>query len=332
MTPDEFVGALYELCLGRTPDEEGRRGWTALLADSGDPTAVLAGILSSEEARRRVESASLTDLSSVIADSLELLGRRPRIVDIGAQSLGEGSHPYSPLDDFTALEIIGFDPLADRLTERERTENVKGTLVLLPYAIGDGATHTLYINNDDATSSLFPLDHESNSRFNHISTLETVRTERVDTHPLDDVLPAGPVDFLKLDVQGAELMVLQGASATLRRAAVVHCEVEFSPIYRDQPLYPEIHAELATHGYYLVDLLTTGRYDYLTASAGRSSDRLLWADAVFFRDSDEVEHLAAQALIAAAVYRKPTLAEHLLGRARDEASSAEPGRSRGSSS
>lgn len=136
------------------------------------------------------------------------------------------------------------------------------------------------------------------------------------------MLPPGPIDFLKLDVQGAELMVLRGARSSLRRTAVVHCEVEFSPIYRDQPLYPEIQTELAGHGYYLVDLFPTGTYDYLTESAGHATDRLLWADAVFFRESDEVEVLAAQSLIAAAMYRKPTLAEHLLGRASGAASTS----------
>jgi hypothetical protein len=40
----------------------------------------------------------------------------------------------------------------------------------------------------------------------------------------------------------------------------------------------------------------------------------MWADAVFFRDSDRPDIILAQALIAAAIYGKPTLAEHLLER------------------
>jgi hypothetical protein len=177
MTPDEFVAAVYEMCLGRLPDDEGRRVWVELLEASGDPTAVLAGILASDEAaQRRLLASSSADSSRTVSAALALLGRTPRIVDVGAQSLGDGSHPYSPLDGVTPMDIIGFDPLADRLTEREQTEDVEGTLTLLPYAIGDGGQHTLYINNDDATSSLFPLNREHNSRFNHISTLETVRT------------------------------------------------------------------------------------------------------------------------------------------------------------
>jgi hypothetical protein len=54
-------------------------------------------------------------------------------------------------------------------------------------------------------------------RPNEEDTLITVRTER-----LDDMLPAGArVDLMKIDVEGGELMVLEGAVATLRRCKPV---------------------------------------------------------------------------------------------------------------
>jgi hypothetical protein len=166
--------------------------------------------------------------------------------------------------------------------------------------------HTLHVNNDDATSSLFPLNVEHNADLEHLHTLRTVRTLPVETRRLDEVLPPGPVDFLKLDVQGAELMVLQGGPETLGRTAVVHCEVEFAPIYAGQPLYADVERELTGHGFHLVDLLVPHRYHHV-GTASSTADRLLWADAVFFRGSGP-----AQALIAAAVYGKHSLAEHLL--------------------
>jgi len=315
MSPRDYVDTLYRVCLGRAADPEGMAGWTAAIEAGMDPTAVFAEVLASDEYRGRAQTADAEHCARLAATALAALRRRPRVIDVGAQSLGDGSHPYSPLVDLTPVDIIGFDPLASRLVERTEREETAGSLLLLPYAVGDGEEHTLYINNDDATSSVFPLNARHNSKLNHLSTLQTVRTEQVSTRRLDDVVPSGPVDFLKLDVQGAELMVLQGGPATTASAAVVHCEVEFAPVYAGQPLYPDVHRELARHGFVLIDLLVPTRYYYLGPSAAQAGDRLVWADAVFYRETDDSGTLVAQALVAAAVYAKPTLAEHLLERA-----------------
>jgi len=53
-----------------------------------------------------------------------------------------------------------------------------------------------------------------------------------------------------------------------------------------------------------------GRYHYSLTPSG-SQDRLLWADAVFFRAATDMETQRVQAVIADACYAKPTLAEHL---------------------
>jgi FkbM family methyltransferase len=211
----------------------------------------------------------------------------------------------------TNPEIIGFDPLEERL--RERADAEQGfDLTLLPYAIGDGEKHTLYINDIDATSSLFPLNHATTAGLNDVSDRSTIATREVSTHRLDDVLPMGPVDLLKLDVQGAELMVLRGAERTLTSTAVVQCEAMFSPMYLGQPLFGDIQKHLLEKGFQLIDVLIPHRHHYLTPSGRMTQDRLLWADAVFIHETEDTETLYIQALIAAGMYRKPTLAEHLM--------------------
>ena len=312
MTSEEYVAALYRLALGREPDSVGLANWLDFMASSGDPVQILGGLLDSEEYRAKHQ---VQDPADLILEALPALTRAPRIVDVGAQSLTFEEHIYAPLARVTPVEVIGFEPLENRVQER-LLERDGSRLTLLPFAIGDGREHTLYINNDDATSSLYPLNLEHNACFNHISELRTVEERKVQTRRLDDVLPPGPIDFLKLDVQGAELDVLLGASASLEDTAVVHCEVEFSPIYKEQPLYPEIHSHLAASGFALIDLRIPVRYSYLSSAEASGQDRLLWADAIFFRESNRREILLMQALIAAVIYRKRSLAAHLLERAR----------------
>lgn len=315
MTPAEFVGTLFRICLGRTPDPEGLVTWTEVIRSTRDPTLVLKGILGSAE-YQAVSQSNSTDCSAEVQRALSEISRRPRVVDVGAQSLGAGTHPYDPLLAATAVDVIGFDPLEERLRERSETETPAGRLTLLPYAIGDGGTYTLHINNEDSTSSLFPLNEPFTAMFNHLSGLRTVRTESIKTHRLDDVLPPGPIDFLKLDVQGAELLVLDGAAEILTRTAVVHCEVSFSSMYKNQSLFPDVHRRLMERGFSMIDIVIPSRYHYNVPSGRIAQDRLIWADAVFLRDTDDAETRRMQALIAASVYRKPTLSEHLLTNSR----------------
>jgi FkbM family methyltransferase len=308
MSVEEILIALYGAFLGRAPDPAGLAHWASVIGSSGDPTRALRGILDSEEYKKRTARPNCT---REIQEALSGIQRPLRIVDIGARSLGAGTHPYDRLLQFCESEIVGFDPLEARLKERAAAES-NSRLTLLPFAIGDGEKHTFYVANEDASSSIFPLDLEHNSFFNHISGLRTVSTVEVTTRRVDDVLAPGPVDFLKLDVQGAELMALRGVEHTLANTAVVHCEVMFSPMYVGEPLFCDIQAFLASRNFEFIDFAASCHYHYLTSSGREAKDRLIWADAVYFRKSDVSEVRSVQALIAASVYEKPTLAEHLL--------------------
>lgn len=310
MSPEEVVQALYKNLLGRDADPGGLEGWSNLIRQHNDPSFALKWILDSDEYKAR-QPAAAPSFDALAAQALARLDRRPRIVDVGAQTLGPGSHAYDALMRFCPTDVIGFDPLEERLDEREAAEGGEN-VTLLPYALGDGGTHTLHINNADATSSLYPLDLDHNRPFPLLSPLETVRTLDLPTRRLDEVLPPEPVDFLKLDIQGGELLVLRHAEATLARTAVVHCEVEFGPIYAGQPLFAEVETFLRAHGFYLVDFPTLGKYAYENTGNFETDDQLLWADAVFFRRTDDPAVRAAQALIASVVYRKPSMAAHLL--------------------
>lgn len=308
MNPIEIVHVAYRECLGREPDEAGLRYWTGAMIANKDPTIVFRGILDSREYRDR--SPLECEWHQTAYAARLKLGRTPVIVDVGAQAFD--GHVYAALTQYCSTEIIGFDPLSDRIAERQKSEG-NNNLHLLPFAIGDGQDHVLHINNEDATSSIFPLNTKSNILFNHLSTLHTDRTEKISTVRLDEALERDLIDFLKIDVQGATLMVLQGARNLLARTAVIHCEVEFTPIYEGQPLAHETAAYLDELGFYLVDFATMKHYHYVDhGTVADHADRLIWADAVYFRQTDDPKTLAAQALIAASIYRKLSLARQLL--------------------
>ena len=304
------------MVLGREPESSGLTYWANFLKDHGDPKEVLAQLVDSEEyLRRNPQERPRPDHDRIAAVAKHLApGRVLTIVDVGAQALEYEDHVYQPLLELgIPCRVIGFDPLADRLQQRaEREKNYD--LTLLPYAIGDGQSHTLYINNIDATSSMYPLNEDVVRRFQDLSSLRTERTEEIATRRLDDVFTGDTVDFLKLDIQGYELRALESARQTLSRTAVVHCEVEFVPIYAGQPLFADVQSFMTEQGFQLVDLINPVRLPPAVQSGLVYEDTLLFANAIFLRngESSEGDLLIAQALIASLLYYKHGLAESIL--------------------
>lgn len=79
--------------------------------------------------------------------------------------------------------------------------------------------------------------------------------------------------FLKIDTQGNELSVLQGAEATLRRAAGVLVELSLVELYEGQALFGEIVDWLAARNFFML-AMTPAYRDHRTG-------QILQVDALF---------------------------------------------------
>ncbi len=69
------------------------------------------------------------------------------------------------------------------------------------------------------------------------------------TLTLDDIKFSGEYNFLNMDVQGAEGLVLQGAEETLEGIDYIYTEVNQNELYKDCMLLPEMDDFLAGNGY-----------------------------------------------------------------------------------
>jgi FkbM family methyltransferase len=87
---------------------------------------------------------------------------------------------------------------------------------------------------------------------------------------LDDVIMADGMswpDFLKLDLQGAELDCLAGAPLALEHAQAVLLEVSFIPLYAEMPLCADVVAFMNDKGFRLYDIVGLLRRPLDTALA-----------------------------------------------------------------
>lgn len=228
-----------------------------------------------------------------------------KIVDVGAMYLGAGGDPYDPMLQGLSCEVVGFEPVA---AECEKLNALSaGRFTYLPYVVGDGSSQTFYEYAAAYTSSLLEPDMALISKFTRAAEMfALVATRSVLTKRLDDIPEASGVDFLKLDVQGGELMVLEGAARILRDVLVVHTEVGFLPLYKNQPLFSDIDPWMRARGFVLHRLNHLGGwlFDPFVVRKERESpaSQLLQCDAVYVRDFLAFDRLSeAQLLKLAAI-------------------------------
>lgn len=222
-----------------------------------------------------------------------------KIVDVGAMWVGENQEPYAPLVANCDVEIIGFEPQEDECAKL-RARQAKGC-TYLPYFIGDGTAQTFYECNVPYTSSLLPPNRPLVEKFQNIpSLMNVIRTHAVQTVRLDDIPETAGVDFLKVDVQGGEMMVFDGARKRLSEALVVHTEIEFMELYKGQPLFGDIDVFLRSCGFAFHRFAhTEGRtFKPLVVNNDINSalSQMLWGDAIYVRDVQTFGGLATDAL------------------------------------
>ena len=224
----------------------------------------------------------------------KLLGltEKIRCLDIGAFAIGEEVDPWMNLARNEGLaEVIGFEPVEAECARLNAAYSPhQGVIRFLPFAIGDGASHSLRVTNVPMTSSLYEPLNETIDVFANLGELMRVE-QRIDveTKRLDDLIAiTGVVDFIKLDIQGSELMVLENAKSALATVGVVQCEVEFIELYQDQPLFADVDKFLRSQGFcFLKFAYLMGRPYKPLSSNGNSNHAIsqtLWGDAIYVKD------------------------------------------------
>lgn len=109
----------------------------------------------------------------------------------------------------------------------------------------------LNIANNGESSSILDLDFHkiAHPHIHYIAQVE-IPTRRVDSIVLDGGYRSEDFNFMNIDVQGAELLVLKGSTSLLRNTVdYVYTEVNEKMLYKDCALMNEIDEFLSSFGF-----------------------------------------------------------------------------------
>ena len=257
--------------------------------------------------------------SSESAFERHLATDRLRLFDVGARG---GIDPrWRPFH--ACIEAIGFEPdpaECDRLNREAGSQDPP--VRFLPHALAKGNEEVvIYEANWPPASSIYPPNEEFLKPFPGASHLLGVKDKRrINTVSLDEACRTQDIwpDCLKLDVEGAELQVLQGGERATGGTLVLELEVEFAPLRVGQPLFADVDAYLRGRGWRLLGLrrVQWRRSAGLDPRATGYGGQLTQADALYCNapllDEGLTQTTALKLLLILSAYRQVDLALELL--------------------
>lgn len=194
------------------------------------------------------------------------------LIDIGANK-GQFSLAFRALRP--RGRIIAFEPLPDAAAKFQALFGGDGAVTLHRTAISDREGTAEFHVADRADSSSLLKPGAGQSQAFGVSGAATIRVDvRRLSSCLDVAELARPV-LMKIDVQGAELGVLQGCD-DLERVDFVYVELSYVELYEGQPLFDTVASYLNRRGFTLAGVFNQAN----TAAFGPTQ-----ADFLFSRDN-----------------------------------------------
>ena len=181
------------------------------------------------------------------------------------------------------LKYIGFEPDVSAHNKLKNKDVECREYNVHPFAVWSEASRvTINFSKKPEVSSHFPANMNFLANFPESDRFEKVRLESVESRTLDSLKIKEP-DFIKIDIQGAELHALLGAKETLKFCIGVELEVEFMELYLGQPLFGEIAKYLIDSGFEFYDFLNLSRWERDSHSG---LGQLVFGDALFLRSPE----------------------------------------------
>ena len=172
-------------------------------------------------------------------------------------------------------DIVSFEPLNKAYAELEKVSKSDNNWKIEHYALGDSnSKNTINIAGNSVSSSILEMKEV------HVKSAPTsgyIATQEIEVKKLDDVFhnfyKEGNKVMLKIDTQGFEKQVLDGAINVLDKVSLIQIEMSLISLYEGEMLYKEMIQFIESKGFKLISF-ENGFNDKVTG-------QLLQVDGIF---------------------------------------------------
>jgi len=215
-----------------------------------------------------------------------------QLMDVGAAAIAE-TPIYKILLDKKLAHLNAFDGDKRHIEKLKEIHGLKN-VTIFNYFLFDGKKHSVYLCAPlSGMTSLFKPKINALNFFNGFSDFGKVETiEEVQTTKLDSIDNLKSPDFLKMDVQGAELGILKNGSKKLKNCLAIQLEVPYFLLYEDQPTFGDIDVYMRAIGFIPHRFLDVKRWSIKPTIFNNNlrapGNQLLESDIVYVKDPLEL--------------------------------------------
>lgn len=245
-------------------------------------------------------------------------------LEIGAMPIPGHPEPLHALMSlFEKSTLYAFEPDQEMCQQLNASspENIR----YIAKALGANNTEaTLFETENRSCYSLYEPNEAYCNLYFGMGSMKTVNRQSIALHTMDSLLETEEIqapDTIKIDVQGAELDIFKGAKKSLETTLLIVSEVEFVPLYKDQPLFADVASYLREQGFMFHKFSGMCGRNLAPVNLGQHinmGSQHMWSDAIFIKDINRLHELSTNDLLKLAlfaiVYQSPDLTHFCLAR------------------